>query len=129
MPKDISNNPSGARFSAFQYNPTPVEEGVSQRGKPSNSILENNLPKPGLETNLESSLIKTRLPGGAERSTRYIEPSHLYKLEDLRGIYSDYNKISNLSQQNVKPFLDDLQQITGIKPSIRVKEKESYENK
>lgn len=97
-------------------------------GKPSNSIVAPSLPKPGLETNLSPSLTKTRLPTGADKSTKYVLPSHLNNLDDS-SIATDYNKVKEISQATKPAFTKDVHEATGIQPSVRIKSQPSFEGK
>lgn len=95
---------------------------------PSNKMVAPNLPKPGLETNLPSSLTKTTSPAGASKSILYSDPSQVKNLAAI-----DFNKLSptdvsiiqKTNNVNSKPFSQALEQATGLVPDVRIKKADS----
>ena len=111
--------------------PKGSREGYAETGEPLKSIVTNKSPSPGLETNLSPSLTKTRSPKGAIGVSRYVSPSQVTTL-DLSDTSSIQNYATTLradSQVNEAIFAQHLEEITGIKPAVRLKKLETIIDK
>lgn len=119
--------PGIKKLANYRFSLLSKSTGVST-GVPSYSIEAPSIPKPGLETKVSPSLIRTLEPTGAVKSIRYTEPSQIYNLADP-FIPTDYSKVSRLMQLNKEPFVDNISRVTGLVPDVRIKTKDSFVGK
>lgn len=93
----------------------------SSTGKPSNMSDANILPETG--TSLPSLSSKIETPS-VDSSIRYTSPSYVNVL-DRTGAADDITKYSSTAiahgKENLEPFKQDIEQITGVTPEVQVK--------
>lgn len=116
-----SMKPAASLYDQYQAEGSSV-------GVPSKSTLANDVP--GAETQLPS-FQTSKVKGEVPVSNRYTSPSHLTNLDEL-PIQDKVSTIRQISQDNLKPFVSDIEQATGLtlKPEdVRIKSEKSLTTK